>query len=126
VKNMNELSLIPVLNEQVIERQKPILGICLGMQLLSKGSEEGKLSGLGWIEGYTYKFNLSDCQLKVPHMGWRDVEQKKQHQLTENLPADTRFYFVHSYYMSCNNQQDELLSCEYGISFTSAVQHNNI
>jgi glutamine amidotransferase len=81
---------------------------------------------LGWIDAYTCKFNLPGSSLKVPHMGWNEVEEVKEHALTAQLPAEKRFYFVHSYYVKCNDKNDELLTTNYGLNFTSALQHNNI
>lgn len=128
MEKINESGLVGILNKIVVQEKKPLLGICLGMQLLTKGSEEGKLSGLGWIDAYTNRFQFSDEQasLKVPHMGWNEISISKQNDLIKDLSMPARFYFVHSYYVKCNNQQDELLSCNYGFNFTCAVQHENI
>lgn len=128
MEKINESGLVGILNKIVVQEKKPLLGICLGMQLLTKGSEEGKLPGLGWIDAYTKKFQFSDEQagLKVPHMGWNEISFSKQHDLIKDLSMPARFYFVHSYYVKCNDKQDELLSCNYGINFTCAVQHENI
>jgi imidazole glycerol-phosphate synthase subunit HisH len=126
VTMMQQHSIQEILTPQVVEQGKPVLGICLGMQLLTKGSEEGTLEGLGWIDAYTCKFNLPGSSLKVPHMGWNEVEEVKEHALTAQLPAEKRFYFVHSYYVKCNDKNDELLTTNYGLNFTSALQHNNI
>lgn len=126
IHTINRLFLNEVLNEEVVIKQKPLLGICLGMQLMTRGSEEGKLPGLGWIDAYTYKFNLAEKGLKVPHMGWQNIQHVKPHRLNNNLQNDSRFYFVHSYYVRCNDKQDELLSCNYGIDFTCGIQHENI
>ncbi len=128
MEKINESGLVGILNKIVVQEKKPLLGICLGMQLLTKGSEEGKLPGLGWIDAYTERFQFSDEQanLKVPHMGWNEISISKQHDLIKDLSMPARFYFVHSYYVKCNDKQDELLSCNYGINFTCAVQHENI
>lgn len=123
---IHEFSLLPVLNKEVLEKKKPVLGICLGMQLLTKGSEEGQLPGLGWIDAYTYKFVFANKELKVPHIGWEYITPVKQHSLVDNLPSPSKYYFVHSYYVKCKDKADELLTCNYGIDFTCSVQHDNI
>ena len=123
-----ESGLLEVLNENVLIRKKPVLGICLGMQLLTKHSDEGNVGGLGWIDAYTKKFNFSveNAGLKIPHMGWNEVSVSKPHALVQNLDNNSRFYFVHAYHVICNNSQDELLKCNYGIDFTCALQYENI
>ena len=128
MSKIRESNLLEVLNENVLIKKKPVLGICLGMQLLTKHSEEGDVDGLGWIDAYTRKFNFSDENkgLKSPHMGWNEVCISKSHSLIENLDNNSRFYFVHSYHVVCNNPQDELLKCNYGIDFTCALQFENI
>ena len=110
------------LYHQVLEKQKPVLGICLGMQLLMQKSEEGVLPGLGFIKGQCKKFNFNDTKLKVPHMGWNDVKPIK----SDLCKEDSRFYFVHSYYVECQNKKDIMLETDYGIKFTSGVSKNNI
>lgn len=120
-----ELNLKPVLDEQVLVVKKPILGICLGMQLLTRGSEEGKLPGLGWVAADTLRFpNLPN--LRVPHMGWNVVRTITPSPLTKNLPVDSRFYFVHSYRVHVDDERNSILKCEYGVSFDAAVQQDNI
>jgi len=125
---INESGLLPVLNENVLVRKKPVLGICLGMQLLTKGSEEGKRKGLGWINAETVKFSFGseNAELKIPHMGWNFVKNIRLHSLTKDLDETYRFYFVHSYYVSCKNESDILMKCHYGVDFTCAVQKDNI
>jgi len=125
MKNLKELNIIEILNKQALINKVPILGICLGMQLLAKDSEEGNLHGLGWIDASVKKFNL-DKNLKVPHMGWNIALQQKKHVLFENMYTVPRFYFVHSYYFKCNNPEDILANTDYGGEFTSAVSKNNI
>lgn len=127
-KGMGQLKssgLIDVLNHKALVEKAPVLGICLGMQLMTKGSEEGKMSGLGWFDAFTYKFKKIDG-LKIPHMGWNNVRQEKESALLSNLPNISRYYFVHSYYMRCNESRDILLTTHYGFDFTSAVEKANI
>lgn len=99
----------------------PLFGICLGMQLLSHGSEEGALSGLGLIPGRVRRFQFDGDQsmLKIPHMGWNQVSMCKKHPLAEGLEAEARFYFVHSYHYECEDPADELIKTHYGYDFTS-------
>ncbi len=126
VKMMSKHGLPQLLNEEVMSAQKPLLGVCLGMQLLTNGSEEGSLPGLGWIDAHTVRFRFDDESVKVPHMGWNTVASLKPHPLTQGLENDARFYFVHSYHVVCANPEDELLSTVYGIPFVSAIGKGNI
>jgi glutamine amidotransferase len=128
MESIQQSGLRDVLEEAVLHSGKPVLGICLGMQLLTKGSEEGRLAGLGWIDAETVRFNPTGehAELRVPHMGWNEVHPGRHHALMEGLPNPSRFYFVHSYHVRCHSAEDQLLSCRYGIDFTCAVQHGNI
>jgi glutamine amidotransferase len=126
MEQLNQLGLIEILNKAVLEDKKPILGICLGMQLLTKQSEEGNIDGLGFINAQTVKFNLDDSKLKIPHMGWNTVEFKKESNLRSEIRLNPRYYFVHSYFVECNNKEDVLCSTEYGKEFVSGFQHENI
>ncbi|MEY4292997.1 MAG: imidazole glycerol phosphate synthase, glutamine amidotransferase subunit [Bacteroidota bacterium] len=126
MEQLEQLGLIEVLNKVVLEDKKPILGICLGMQLLTKHSEEGNIDGLGFIDAQTIKFNLDDPQLKIPHMGWNTVQFKKESNLRNEIIPNPRYYFVHSYYVECNNTADILCTTNYGVEFVSGFQHNNI
>jgi len=126
IKRLRELDLIEVLNHKALEQKTPILGICLGMQLLTNGSEEGKEKGLAWINADTIKFSFDDKSLKIPHMGWNTVVESNSSTLTKNLPNDPRFYFVHSYYVKVANEQNSILKSNYGLEFDSAIQNENI
>lgn len=127
MQNLKKLGLIEIFNQKVLKDKIPVLGICLGMQLLGNSSEEGKLSGLGWIDGKTVKFQFENgSKLKIPHMGWNSVVIKKKSKLFENMPRESRFYFVHSYHLICNDKKDILAITEYGYDFTSAVERENI
>lgn len=128
MSKIRDLGLIDTLNDNVLVKRKPVLGICLGMQLLSRGSQEGSLPGLGWIDAFANKFSFAaaNAHLKIPHMGWNEVKPQKTHPLTQDLPADARFYFVHSYHVDCNDPADALLTAHYGEDFTCAVQKDNI
>lgn len=128
MQKINESGLLEILNRQALEVKKPVLGICLGMQLLTNSSEEGNLKGLGWIDADTRRFCFGENKenLKIPHMGWNEVEISKDHLLCKSLPTHSRFYFVHSYYVHCHTPEQELMSCHFGIDFTCSVQKDNI
>jgi glutamine amidotransferase len=126
VKNIQERKLLPALHDRVLKVKRPVLGICLGMQLLTHRSEEGKLSGLGWIKGETIRFKLNGSQkLKVPHMGWNRVTVQKESRLFLDMPAEPRFYFVHSYHVVCK-KEDVLCVTNHGDDFVSAIEKENI
>jgi glutamine amidotransferase len=127
MRNLNELDLTRVLNRKVIVEKIPVLGICLGMQLLSSGSEEGILPGLGWINAYTKRFNFVDTtEYKIPHIGWNHIKIMKESRLLTDMYDDAHFYFVHSFYFKENDPDDILTSSNYEIEFTSAVERGNV
>ena len=110
----------------VLEEKKPILGICVGMQLLARSSEEGAAKGLGWIDAEVKRFENGSSARQVPHMGWNTVEPKIHDALFEGVEFQHGFYFLHSYYLSCGKEEDELASTNYGVRFTSAVMRGNV
>jgi glutamine amidotransferase len=116
------------LDEMVLRQAIPLLGVCVGMQILARCSEEGKCSGLGWIDGRVRRFDRATLQpsLRLPHMGWNDVVPKKGIPLFAGLEQDSRFYFLHSYYFDCASDDNVLATSEYGIAFGSAVGSKNI
>ena len=126
MEQLEQLGLIDILNKEVLDNKKPILGICLGMQLLTKNSEEGNLVGLGFVDAQTKKFKLQDATLKVPHMGWNTVDFQKESELNIGITSKPRYYFVHSYFVDCSNQDDILCTTQYGQEFVSGFQHQNI
>ncbi|MCL6616689.1 MAG: imidazole glycerol phosphate synthase subunit HisH, partial [Anoxybacillus ayderensis] len=128
VKNLTELKIIPILNKKVLEEKTPILGICLGMQIFTRKSEEGHLPGLGWVDAETVKFNFEGMfrKLKLPHMGWNTVEIKNTESIFKDIDENARFYFVHSYYVKCSNEEDILSTTDYGIKFVSSIKKDNI
>jgi imidazole glycerol-phosphate synthase subunit HisH len=127
MKRIHESGLYQELNRLVIEKKIPVLGICLGMQLLMEKSEEGLLPGFGWIEGGAYNFKgRIKYTFKVPHMGWNDVLICNKNQLTEGFADETRFYFVHSYFVRVENESYSLMKCNYGLDFDAAVCKENI
>lgn len=125
--NLRERGLIDALHRKVVEEGTPILGICLGMQLFGRHSEEGDADGLGWIEARTVRFAFEGmAPLPVPHMGWNTVDVKKPHPTFAAADERTRFYFVHSYHFRCDDPSDVLTTTRYGIEFVSAVARDNI
>lgn len=124
MKNLKEYELIEVLRQKVLLEKTPILGICLGMQLMTNSSEEGQASGLGWIDAQAKKF-VSD-KLKIPHMGWNILHHQKLSKLFDELDSEKRFYFVHSYCVSCNDEEDVLTNTTYGHDFVSSYEKDNI
>jgi imidazole glycerol-phosphate synthase subunit HisH len=123
--NINERGLREVLDHKALVDRVPILGICLGMQLLTRSSGEGKLAGLAWIPATTNRFP-DQPELKVPHMGWNLVHRSRPSQMTEGFEEDARFYFVHSYYVRVEDEAYSMLKTEYGVEFDSAIQKSNI
>lgn len=127
---INESGLLDVLNYKALEEKVPILGICLGMQLLTNSSEEGTLKGLGWIPAVTqaFKGRIDSPPYKVPHMGWNIVQKHTPSPLTEGFEEfeEMLFYFVHSYYVRCIDECHSILHSTYGLTFDSAIQRDNI
>jgi glutamine amidotransferase len=123
---LNETGLVPTLNEQVMERGKPVLGICLGMQMMTRGSEESNDPGLGWIDAYTHRFP-DMAGLRVPHMGWNEVRPQNAANLFGHGGEEAeRFYFVHSYFVRTANPAHVAASCDYGVDFAAAFEVGNI
>ena len=116
------------LDELVVEKKVPVIGICVGMQMMGNRSDEGKLEGLKWIDSEILKFdeNLIHQRTKLPHMGWNDVVPVKNHPIFIGLEEDAIFYFLHSFYFKCNNPEESIAVSDYGISFSSAVNRENI
>jgi glutamine amidotransferase len=125
---LNKSGMREKLDELVLVKEVPVLGICVGMQMLGNRSDEGQLSGLGWIDAEIKKFdtNLINHKPKLPHMGWNDVYPIVTNPLFQNLEVDAVFYFLHSYYFACNNPQDAIAKSDYGLEFTCSVNHKNI
>lgn len=116
------------IDDLVLNKKVPVLGVCVGMQILAGSSEEGKLSGLGWIDGRVRRFDEKTLPQppRLPHMGWNDVVPKGDARLFSGLEQDARFYFLHSYYFDCASNENVLATSEYGIAFGSAVRSSNI
>lgn len=128
IEQLNKSGMRDELENKVIRDKVPVIGICVGMQILAKSSEEGKLPGLGWVDGKVLKFDINNIPYKtrLPHMGWNNINPIAESTLLKGFNNESRFYFLHSYYFVCNNQQDIISTTQYGIDFSSAINHNNI
>lgn len=124
VHNLRRFDLWDALRIKVLEEEVPTLGICLGMQLMAESSEEGVEKGLGFIKGKVRKFSFQDQPLKVPHIGWNEIQLAKASPLFDS-EGEKRFYFVHSYFMDLENEEEALCKTEYGHSFVSGFEKNN-
>lgn len=128
MQRLNGLGLVPILERKVLQDQVPIMGLCLGLQLFTRRSEEGRLPGLGWIDAETVKFRFDphESGLKIPHMGWNTVEIQHPSPVWEAMYEDARFYFVHSYHVICQDDEDIAATTNYGYEFTSAINRGSI
>lgn len=127
MQNLHDRGLFSALNASVLEKQTPIMGICLGAQLMTQSSEEGNLSGLGWFDARTVRFNFdSTVDYKIPHMGWNRINIQKKHLIMENATCKSRFYFAHSYHFVTNEENISLCSSNYCYEFDSGLAKENI
>lgn len=128
MEQLQERDLIELLNERANVAKVPVLGICLGAQLLGRGSEEGKVDGLGWLPMDTKSFDRSKLptSAKLPHMGWADTEVNDSSQLFQGLTEVPRYYYVHSYHMVCDDAEMEICHADFGYRFVSGVARDNI
>ncbi len=125
MSKLTESGLSSVIKDEAL-KGKPILGICLGMQMLGRSSEEGHLDGLSLIPFECRKFKFDNKDLKIPHMGWDVVEFKKYHPILDGLTGQQRYYFVHSYHAVCDSKSNVLMTCDYGYEFAAAVVKDNV
>lgn len=128
MEKLNDSGLAEMLKELVIVKKIPVLGICVGMQMLGKSSDEGKLKGLEWIDGEVKLFDINTIQhtTRLPHMGWNDVKPTKPNPLFNGLEEQALFYFLHSFYFICSDKDDIIAESEYGVQYTCALNHKNI
>lgn len=127
IESLKRLALIEVLHEKVMGEGTPVLGICLGMQLMTTGSDEGQLPGLGWIPARAKKFSAREqSDHKVPHMGWNEVNYIRASNVLSGLATNARYYFVHSYYVECAQPGDVLATCDYGVRFAAAIERGKV
>ena len=124
---LEERGMIEALNRKALDEKVPVLGICLGMQLLTRSSEEGSARGLGWIEADTVRFRFADDSVKVPHMGWSRVSAVNGSPLTAGFDGGERFYFVHSYHVVADGEANVFLRSEYGgMDFVCGIRRDNV
>lgn len=128
MRNLIKRGLVDALAKRVLDDGVPILGICLGAQLLTRSSDEGDRLGLGWIEARTVRFDRTrmDARLRVPHMGWAETWSLRDNPMTCSIPDDARFYYVHSYHLVCDRDENALLAARHGYDFTAAIGQKNI
>lgn len=128
MKKLENSGLKPLLDEIVLEHHMPVLGICVGMQMLARSSEEGALPGLGWIDGEVIRFDPSSLKhsLRVPHMGWNNIKLLKLNSLLQGIDYDARFYFLHSYYFQSHRSEDVIAVTDYCGEFACAVNSGNV
>lgn len=125
--NLQQRGLQEVLHEAVWVKEKPVLGICLGMQLMASHSEEGDCAGLGWLDAQVVRFRVEDTlRYRVPHMGWNTVLPGRSNPLMAHLDPEAAYYFVHAYHMQCNQEADVLGITHYGYPFVSVVNRDHI
>ena len=127
MEQLEKFGLVELIRHKALVDKTPIIGICLGAQLMLEKSEEGQKFGLGLVKGEVVRFQLpAESKLRIPNMGWNQIEKVKSSKLVDVLPDQPRFYFVHSYHFKMAQPEDQLLLSEYGYSFCSAFQHENI
>lgn len=116
------------INELVVEKEIPVIGICVGMQMMTKSSDEGVLPGLGWVDATVKKFDSTKMngKIQLPHMGWNDVESTTENPLFDGLHKDAKFYFLHSYYIDCNIGKQIIATSNYADNFVCAFNFKNI
>lgn len=127
MSQLNNSGMRTKLDELVLEKKIPVIGICVGMQMMGNYSDEGNLEGLKWIDASVKKFDETKINqvTRLPHMGWNDVKPKKDVALFKGLEKDAIFYFLHTYYFECNNPDDIMAVSDYGIEFACAAHHEN-
>lgn len=128
MRKFHETGLVPLVGHLVMEKKIPVLGLCVGLQLMTRGSEEGQLAGLGWFDADTirFKFEGENVRLKVPHMGWNTVQVCRHHPLVADWDEESRFYFVHSYHVVAKDLDAVLAETEYGVIIHSILGRDNI
>ena len=128
MKKFKDSGLYQKANALVLEEKLPVVGICVGMQMMARRSEEGIEPGLGWIQSDVVRFDVTKIKVKphLPHMGWNDVQVKHPNPLLSSFPVESKFYFLHSYYMVCDYQEDIVATADYGIEFSCIVNHQNV
>jgi len=125
---LNQSGMRPLLEEMVLERRVPVIGICVGMQMLAGGSDEGMLPGLNWVPGRVRAFAHTQASkdLPMPHMGWNDLKVRPGHKLFADFAPESRFYFLHSYYFDAEDKADVVATTDYGFQFDCIISKGNV
>jgi glutamine amidotransferase len=128
MESLAATGLVATLQGKVLERRTPVLGVCLGLQLFAKRSDEGTRPGLGWLHAETvrFRFPAGERQERVPHMGWNTITPQRASPLLADVDGDTRYYFVHSYHLRCEDPADVAATTHYGYDFPSVVTAGNV
>ena len=128
MRRLQGCGMLETLEGLVVRQRVPVLGVCVGMQILARSSDEGELPGLGWIDGHVRKFEPvgSSDELLIPHMGWNEVQASLNASLFNQMNEQPRFYFLHSYYFQCDRPEDVAANCVYGVEFNCAVNRDNV
>lgn len=128
MRRLDDSGMRSTLEKLVFGKKIPLLGVCVGMQMLARSSDEGVIPGLGWVDASVKKFDsdISGEKIRIPHMGWNDVVPVANEGLFAGLGKDARFYFLHSYYVECERNDTALAEVEYGTNFTCAVRKDNV
>ncbi len=128
MKQLRESGLVDILNQRVLEDKVPVLGICLGAQLMTRSSDEGSEKGLGWLDAQTLKMDFSNIPGKwpLPNVGWRNVKAENEYRMLDGIEENPRFYFVHSYYLSADNESIVSMTSNYGFDFACGLCRGNI
>lgn len=122
----NETGMMETVNDLVMNKKVPVLGICVGMQIMAISSDEGSKKGLGWIDAHVKKIDIKNNNFRLPHMGWNNIIINKNDGILKNLDNNSRFYFLHSYYFNCTNENNIIALSNYGSNFPSIVRQENI
>jgi imidazole glycerol-phosphate synthase subunit HisH len=126
IDNLKISGVYDALNEAAVVKKIPVLGICLGMQLMAEKSEEGNATGFGWIKGIVIRFRIDNSdRLKIPQTGWNTLNIKKESKLLKDLTGNEEFYFLHSYHMEVTDRTDILASTDFGYEYVSAIEREN-
>ena len=127
ISKLHSENFVSVLNQEVLVKKKPTLGICLGMQVMAKESfEGGKYLGLGWFDAQVIKLHTTENSYKIPNIGWNEVDLDTHCELFKGLPSKVDLYLVHSYYMKCNNLENVIATYDYSFKVTAAILKENI
>ncbi|MBV5338553.1 MAG: imidazole glycerol phosphate synthase subunit HisH [Deltaproteobacteria bacterium] len=128
MSQLNDSGMREALEDQVVNHKVPVIGICVGMQMMAKSSDEGTLPGLGWFDAEVKLFDTTQIPYKtrLPHMGWNTLSLVVKNRLLDQFSYESRFYFLHSYYFDCKQSKDVIAKTEYGIEYASAVNKENI